>query len=128
MRRRHRGGGFTGLWTAYFLKQRPRSGHCHSGKGHRRIRRSGSKRRRMLVLGDSIFPWLRDTQTREAAVRLQHRLIDTVPRIGDICASEGIDCHFAHNGLIMTAANEQRRCSYPRLPLPGKTRFPRARL
>lgn len=102
------GAGFTGLWTAYFLKRN--APDLVVVVLEKEIAGFGAASRNGGACSswwDSIFGWLRDPETREAAVNLQRRLIDTVPRIGEICASEGIDCHFAHNGLIMTAANER---------------------
>lgn len=102
------GAGFTGLWTAYFLKRNaPDLDVVVLEKEIAGFGAAGRNGGACSSWWDSIFPWLRDPETREAAVNLQRRLIDTVPRIGEICASEGIDCHFAHNGLVMTAANEQ---------------------
>ncbi len=102
------GAGFTGLWTAYFLKRNaPDLDVVVLEKEIAGFGAAGRNGGACSSWWDSIFPWLRDPETREAAVNLQRRLIDTVPRIGEICAAEGIDCHFAHNGLIMTAANEQ---------------------
>ena len=102
------GAGFTGLWTAYFLKRNaPDLDIVILEKEIAGFGAAGRNGGACSSWWDSIFPWLRDPETRQAGVRLQRRLIDTVPRIGEICASEGIDCHFAHNGLIMTAGNEQ---------------------
>ena len=102
------GAGFTGLWTAYFLKRNaPDLDIVILEKDIAGFGAAGRNGGACSSWWDAIFRWLRDPETRESAVRLQRRLIETVPRIGEICASEGIDCHFAHNGLIMTAANEQ---------------------
>ena len=102
------GAGFTGLWTAYFLKRNaPDLDIVILEKDIAGFGAAGRNGGACSSWWDSIFRWLRDPETRETAVHLQHRLIDTIPRIGEICATEGIDCHFAHNGLIMTAANEQ---------------------
>lgn len=102
------GAGFTGLWTAYFLKRNaPDLDIVIVEKEIAGFGASGRNGGACSAWWDAIFRWLRDPETRDAAVRLQRRLIDTIGRIGEICAAEGIDCHFSHTGLIMTAANEQ---------------------
>lgn len=102
------GAGFTGLWTAYFLKlNAPDLDIVILEKEIAGFGASGRNGGACSAWWDPIFGWFKDPQTRDAAVRLHQRLIDTVSRIGEITAAEGIDCHFAHEGLIMTAANEQ---------------------
>lgn len=102
------GAGFTGLWTAYFLKLNvPDLDIVILEKEIAGFGASGRNGGACSAWWDPIFGWFKDPQTRDASVRLHQRLIDTVSRIGEITAAEGIDCNFAHEGLIMTAANEQ---------------------
>ncbi len=102
------GAGLTGLWTAHFLKQNaPALDIVIVEKDIAGFGASGRNGGACSAWWDAIFRWLRDPATRDSAVRFQRRLIDTVARIGNICATEGIDCHFSHEGLIMTAANEE---------------------
>tara|TARA_A100001037_G_scaffold306175_1_gene349693 strand:+ start:889 stop:2235 length:1347 start_codon:yes stop_codon:yes gene_type:complete len=102
------GAGFTGLWTAYFLKQHaPDLDIVIVEKEIAGFGASGRNGGACSAWWDAIFRWLRNPETRTAAVHFQRRLIDTIARIGEICVSEGIDCHFSHEGLIMTAANAE---------------------
>ena len=102
------GAGFTGLWTAYFLKQSaPDLDIVILEKEIAGFGASGRNGGACSAWWDPIYGWFKDSRTRDAAVRLHRRLIETVSRIGEIAKTEGIDCHFSHEGLIMTAANEQ---------------------
>jgi len=102
------GAGFAGLWSAYFLKQKaPDVNVVIVEKEIAGFGASGRNGGACSAWWEDIFPWLKDPRTREAAVRFQRRLIETVSRIGDIAEAEGIDCHFSHEGLIVTAANER---------------------
>ena len=42
---------------------------------------------------------------REASVRMQRLLNETVPEVGRIAAAEGIDCHFDQGGSLSVARN-----------------------
>ena len=98
------GGGYTGLWTAYYLLQRDPSlrvvvlearqvGFGASG-------RNGGWCSALLPMGlDAVSK----QSTREAAVRLQSIMHSTVAEVGQVVATEGIDCHFAHGGYLTLA-------------------------
>ncbi len=102
------GAGFTGLWTAYFLKQNaPDLDVVIVEKEIAGFGASGRNGGACSAWWDPIFGWLRDSQTRESAIRFHRRLIETIERIGKLTSAEGIDCHFEHSGLIMTTASEQ---------------------
>jgi len=102
------GAGFTGLWTAYFLKRNaPDLDIVMLEKEIAGFGASGRNGGACSAWWDPIYGWFKDPRTREAAVRFHQRLIDTIERIGEISKAEGIDCHFSHEGLVMTAANEQ---------------------
>jgi glycine/D-amino acid oxidase-like deaminating enzyme len=120
------GAGFTGLWTAYFLNQSaPDLDIVILEKDIAGFGASGRNGGACSAWWDPIFGWFKDPLTRDAAVRMHQRLIDTVSRIGEITAAEGIDCHFAHEGLIMTAANEQEAQQFSRAAhLMAKYGFP----
>lgn len=101
------GAGFTGLWTAYFLKKRAPAldivlldahvaGYGASG------RNGGWCAGEMLHLD----AWLENPATRAAAQALQRRLFETVRRVGAIAGEEGIDCHYAREGMVTVAASE----------------------
>ena len=97
------GGGYTGLWTAYFLKRiRPdvdvvlveakQIGHGASG-------RNGGWLMGALEGSDAFTD---DSGTLPVLARQQ--LTQLVSRAGEILAKEGIDCDFHHGGCVMAAA------------------------
>jgi glycine/D-amino acid oxidase-like deaminating enzyme len=90
------GAGYTGLWTAYYLKradpslriailEREVAGYGASG-------RNGG-----WVSGEIAFEG--DRRTRLA-------VYDTVDEVGRVCAAEGIDCDFLKGGSLSVATNE----------------------
>lgn len=101
------GGGFTGLWTAYYLAsadpslriavlEREFAGYGASG-------RNGG-------WCSAIFPaTLRKVaadSSRDAARRMQLAMNDTVTEVGRIAAVEGIECDFAPGGYVSAARNQ----------------------
>jgi glycine/D-amino acid oxidase-like deaminating enzyme len=89
------GAGYTGLWTAYYLKradpslrvmilEREVAGYGASG-------RNGG-----WVSGEIAFDG--DRRTRLA-------VYDTVDEVGRVCAAEGIDCDFLKGGSLSVATN-----------------------
>ena len=97
------GGGYTGLWTAYFLKQiqpdldialveAKHIGHGASG-------RNGGWLMGALE-GCDAFTDSSGTLPIEA----RQQLTQLVSRAGEIFANEGIDCDFHHGGCVMAAA------------------------
>ena len=98
------GAGYTGLWTAYYLKQlRPAlsiaiieseiAGFGASG-------RNGGWCSSFLSGLEKAFvqPGLAD-----AAIRLQRLLFDTVKEVGRVTSLESIDCHFDQSGHVEAA-------------------------
>ncbi len=98
------GGGFTGLWTAYYLHQRDPSlsiavleaeiaGFGASGRngGWASAIFSASHKSVAAVGG------------REGAVAQQLAMNDTVDEIGRVAAAEQIDCHYAKGGTLSLA-------------------------
>jgi glycine/D-amino acid oxidase-like deaminating enzyme len=100
------GGGYTGLWTAYYLTQRDPSlrvivieaeqvGFGASG-------RNGGWCSALLPMSlDAIA----SRSSRGEATRMQQAMHDTVAEVGRVAALEGIDCHWAHGGTISIARN-----------------------
>jgi glycine/D-amino acid oxidase-like deaminating enzyme len=101
------GAGFTGLWTAYWLTELDPSldivvvesevaGFGASG-------RNGG-------WCSAIFPAtlrrIAKDSGREAAIRMQRVMNDTVSLVGEVAAREGIDCDFAHGGYVSAARNQ----------------------
>jgi len=98
------GGGYTGLWTAYYLKQTNPSldisileaeiaGYGASG-------RNGGWCSSYL---SGIDDWLESADQKEGAVRLQKLMFKTVSDIGKLVHREAIDCHFEQSGALEIA-------------------------
>ena len=98
------GGGYTGLWTAYYLARADPSlriavlekeicGFGASGRngGWCSALFAGSRRRTEKRLG------------RAAAIELQRAMFDTVDEVGRACADEGIDARFRKSGSLTFA-------------------------
>ncbi|HEX4837227.1 MAG TPA: FAD-binding oxidoreductase [Solirubrobacteraceae bacterium] len=101
------GGGFTGLWTAYYLKralpeldvvvlEREFAGFGASG-------RNGG----WLYAG---FNWSREAMVRshgrEAVIELQRAMQTTVDEVIEVCARERIDADIVKHGVLRVARNE----------------------
>lgn len=100
------GAGYTGLWTAYYLKQQQPAlriavleaeiaGYGASG-------RNGGWCSGFL---SNIERWFGDPRQRAGAVRLQKLMFDTVREVGEVARRESIDCHFEHSGALEVAVN-----------------------
>ena len=103
---RSSGRGYTGLWTAYHLVvddptvrvaviEREVAGFGASG-------RNGGW---CSALFPASLQRMASERGRDAAVRMQHQLHDTVAAVGTIAAAEGIDCHFDQGGYLSVARN-----------------------
>lgn len=101
------GGGYTGLWTAYYLAQADPT------------LRIAVLESRFVGFGASgrnggwcsaIFPaTLRKvaaTSSAADAVRMQQAMNQTVREVGDVVSREGIDCDFHQGGYVSLARNE----------------------
>ncbi len=102
------GAGFTGLWTAYYLKQLEPglrvaiveaeiAGFGASG-------RNGGWCMGTLAGIGNLYE-----SDPQGAIRLQRELFDTVDEIERVCEREGIDCHWARGGNITVATSEPFR-------------------
>ena len=100
------GGGYTGLWTAWYLKQHAPeldivvieaevAGYGASG-------RNGGWCSAYL---SGIDGWYDNPDTRDSAVRLQRQMFQTVADIGQVCEAEGIDAHYAREGHVEAGVN-----------------------
>jgi glycine/D-amino acid oxidase-like deaminating enzyme len=100
------GAGYTGLWTAWYLKQLEPSlavtiieaetaGYGASG-------RNGGWCSAWL---SGIEHWLDDPARREGAIRLQKLMFQTVREIGEVTAGEALDCHYERSGALQIAVN-----------------------
>jgi glycine/D-amino acid oxidase-like deaminating enzyme len=104
------GAGYTGLWTAYYLKrldpgirvaivESEIAGFGASG-------RNGGWCLGMLAGMEARFA---DPAQRDGAVRLQRAMFDSVDEVGRVCGVEEIDCHFAKGGSVAFATVEPHR-------------------
>ncbi|WP_344254545.1 FAD-dependent oxidoreductase [Terrabacter carboxydivorans] len=100
------GAGYTGLWTAYHLVtadpsirvaviEKEVAGYGASG-------RNGGW---CSALFPASLRRMASERGRDAAVRMQHLLHDTVADVGRIADAEGIDCHFDQGGYLSVARN-----------------------
>lgn len=100
------GAGYTGLWTAYYLLQRRPS--LRIAILEREFAGSGASGRNGGWCS-GIFPasWRRTAQEggKEAVVRLQTALNNTVDEIGRVVEAEGIACDFQKGGYVSVARN-----------------------
>jgi glycine/D-amino acid oxidase-like deaminating enzyme len=100
------GAGYTGLWTAYYLLEldpslrvviveASRAGFGASG-------RNGGWCAASLPMGfDSMAKAAGGS--RDAVVRLQRQMNETVTEVGRVASAEGIDCAFHHGGSVYLA-------------------------
>ncbi|MEU8616321.1 FAD-dependent oxidoreductase [Streptomyces sp. NPDC048623] len=99
------GGGYTGLWTAYYLKKAVpflditvlESAFCGYGASGR----NGG----WLYNGIAGRDRYAKEHGHEAAVRLQHAMNDTVTEVIDVCAAEGIDADLHRGGVLEVATS-----------------------
>jgi glycine/D-amino acid oxidase-like deaminating enzyme len=104
------GAGYTGLWTAYYLATL--SPGLRIAIVDAEIAGFGaSGRNGGWCIGTlaGIGKHLDDPGRREAAIRLQRALFDSVDEVGGVCARERIDCHFAKGGYVDVATVEAHR-------------------
>ncbi|MFC7597278.1 NAD(P)/FAD-dependent oxidoreductase [Terrabacter sp. GCM10028922] len=100
------GAGYTGLWTAYHLiAADPTIRVAVIEKEVAGFGASGRNGGWCSALFPTSLTRMAAERGRDAAVRMQHRLHDTVAEIGRITAAEGIDCHFDQGGYLSVARN-----------------------
>ena len=101
------GGGFTGLWTAYYLKQLDPSRSVvvierdHVGFGA--SGRNGGWIVGELAAGLEAYA---KRSSHDAAMRLYRAVFDSVDEIGRVVDAEDIDCGYAKGGTIRWARND----------------------
>jgi len=98
------GAGYTGLWTAYYLKQINPALNIvileAEIAGFGAAGRNGGWCSGFL---SGIDRWLDDPQHRDGAIRLQRLMFDTVAEVGRVTERESIDCHFEQSGALEIA-------------------------
>lgn len=100
------GGGFTGLWAAYYLlRQDPTLRVIVVEKeivGFGASGRNGGWCVGELAAGPERHE---EVAGNDAARRFLHELFDSVDEVGRVAKREGIDCHFTKGGTIRLARN-----------------------
>jgi glycine/D-amino acid oxidase-like deaminating enzyme len=102
------GGGFTGLWTAYYLKSK--SPDLRVGIFEAETVGFGASGRNggwCMGTANGMERLLYPEETRQEGIRLQHSLHGTVDEIGRVCQAENIDCHFARGGTLNVAGTPE---------------------
>lgn len=109
------GGGYTGLWTAYYLKRALPAAEVAVFEAEF-VGFGASGRNGGWCMGTAwgVDGLLQRAETRSRGIALQRALFDTVDEIGRVCAAEGIDAHFDKGGSLRVAtaafhADAQRR-------------------
>ena len=100
------GGGFTGLWTAYYLQRRDPGLRivvlerevCGFGASGR----NGGWCIAELAAGVDSYAAV---SSHDEAMRLMRTLFASVDEVERVTAAEGIDCHFARGGAVYLARN-----------------------
>lgn len=100
------GGGYTGLWTAYYLAcldpslrvmviEAEQVGFGASG-------RNGGWCSALLPMG---LDTIASASSSGEAARFQRHMFETVAEVGRVVAAEGIQCDWAHGGTVSVARN-----------------------
>ncbi|MFC1690139.1 NAD(P)/FAD-dependent oxidoreductase [Pseudomonadota bacterium] len=98
------GAGYTGLWTAYYLKQaNPGLDITILEAEIAGFGASGRNGGWCSAYLSGIDQWLNDPAQRESAIRLQRQMFNTVSEIGRVAEQESIDCHFDLSGALEVA-------------------------
>jgi glycine/D-amino acid oxidase-like deaminating enzyme len=98
------GAGYTGLWTAYYLKKSNPSLNIVMLESHYAgFGASGRNGGWCSAYLSGIEHWLDDPEQREGGILLQKQMFDTVAEIGRIASQESIDCHFEQSGALEVA-------------------------
>lgn len=109
------GGGYTGLWTAYYLKRaEPALNVAVLEAEVAGFGASGRNGGWCIGAAWGLERLLENPQTRSRGLALQRALFDTVAEVGRVCQAEDIDCHYARGGSLRVAstgfhAGRQRR-------------------
>lgn len=97
------GGGFTGLWTAYYLRRhRPDLGITVFEAETVGFGASGRNGGWCMGMAMGIDERLAAPDP-SAGLALLHAMHDTVDEVGRVCQAENIDCHFAKGGTLTVA-------------------------
>lgn len=98
------GGGYTGLWTAYYLKQAaPELDVTVLEAEVVGFGASGRNGGWCVGAAWGVERLLEDPATRSRGIALQRALFDSVDEVGRVCQAEDIDCHYAKGGTLRVA-------------------------
>jgi glycine/D-amino acid oxidase-like deaminating enzyme len=101
------GGGYTGLWTAYYLaKADPSLRIVVLEKDVVGFGASGRNGGWCSAIFPASMRKVASLSSREAAVRLQHAMNDTVAEVGRVAGDEGVEAAFDQGGYASVARNE----------------------
>ena len=98
------GAGFTGLWTAYYLKQKNPELDIAIFEAET-VGYGASGRNGGWCMGEAygLHAYQSDPQRRDAGMRLHREMFNTVDEVGRVSQAEGIDCHYAKGGWLTVA-------------------------
>jgi glycine/D-amino acid oxidase-like deaminating enzyme len=100
------GAGYTGLWTAWYLRQAEPSLRVKileaeiAGFGA-----SGRNGGWCSAFLSGIDRWLERPEQQDRSIRLQRLMFDSVAEIGRVADEQSIDCHFEQSGALEIAVN-----------------------
>jgi glycine/D-amino acid oxidase-like deaminating enzyme len=98
------GAGYTGLWTAWYLKSLdPGLGIAVVEKEIAGFGASGRNGGWCSALFAATHEQVARSAGRDAAVALQRALFETVDEVGRVAAEQGIDAHFTKGGTVVLA-------------------------
>jgi glycine/D-amino acid oxidase-like deaminating enzyme len=98
------GAGFTGLWTAYYLKKaRPELRVVVCEREIAGFGASGRNGGWCSALFPASLSKLDRMGGRDAAIAMYRAMQQTVDEVGAAAAAEGIDCHWAKGGTVQLA-------------------------
>jgi glycine/D-amino acid oxidase-like deaminating enzyme len=99
------GAGYTGLWTAYYLKKADPS--LRIAVLEAQFAGFGASGRNggwcSAIFPSSLAKVAKVAGSKQAAAALQRALNDTVDEVGRVAAAEDIDCHYQKGGTVVLA-------------------------
>lgn len=98
------GGGFTGLWTAYYLKSlQPDLDVIVLEAMSVGFGASGRNGGWCMGTAAGVDDLLANPSTRNSGARVLREMMATVDEVHRVCQAENIDCHFAKGGTLAVA-------------------------
>ncbi|MFD4328462.1 NAD(P)/FAD-dependent oxidoreductase [Nocardioides sp. NPDC058538] len=101
------GGGYTGLWAAYYLSEAdPSLKIAILEKEFVGFGASGRNGGWCSAIFPATFRKVATESSREAALAMQRAMFETVSEVGRVVDLEEIDCDWTHGGYVSVARNE----------------------